>query len=676
MTMFGPLPQAGQEEKVTLDVFTLRVVPGTYKVVEAERFGEKISIGTLKYGDFNPYENAHAVSGFLGGYGLRRYSDPSSAPQSAYGALGAQVSQEAYNSYYKEAFDIDCSRGPAILAPLQTIETTGFTNIPVWMGEVTPTTGPLTGLTQFVAVAGNRIAYRNSNGTWTNSGPILPNAARKGAVGVYNGALIIGFGSLAAAVYTTDLTNLLQVTNTALQPIWAYAITADQAALFIAGGPSASNWNTVTSGLSPVLLDTYLTVCDTTDSFITALAPGGGVGIVFVGKTDCLGMIDVNGVFRKLVPFDSTYSFNCVGMRWALGSGGEEQRGALVLVFPRDRSLWIYQPSGTNPGTAENISVWARQGFRPQNIRGRTTCIQGTARWLYHCIQNGTSQNTWLLKRDMLSGAIHSQNDLGIARSDSMGITSLFGTNPLLIIARGSDVVSLILPLDGESPLDDANTRFQPMGTLDIPDIDLGFPDEQKIPFTIRVVGDSLTPAAQQIEVWTALDGGSYTKLGVVENTPGGTVSFPSTSIANRISVRFILKTIDPALTPQLLGFSVRVSINAKLYRIWTFNAYLPGIHHQNLTEDRRNSKKIIDALWAARITGLPVDFEDRWRDQWTVRILKVSEVETITEVDRTPETSMELTLLEFARGESGTKWDDPLAIWDDPTSLWGPGGP
>lgn len=673
MTMFGPLPQAGQIEEVTLDEFPLRIVPGTYKVVEAERFGEKISIGTLKYGDFNPYENAHAVSGFLGGYGLRRYSDPSTSPQGAYGQLGAQVSQEQYNSYYKEAFDVDCSRGPAILAPLQTPETTGLSTPAVWMGEVTPTSGILSGLTKWVAVGGTKVVYRNSDGTWTDTGITLPAAARKGAVGVYNGALIIGFGFPAAAVYSTDLATTANVTDSALAPLYAYAITTDQAACYLAGGPSNTNWNTVTSGTSPVTFDTFLTTCDTTDSFITALAPGGGVGIVFVGKTDRLGIIDPNGVFRTLVPFDSIYTYNNTGMRWALGSGGEEQRGSLVLVFPRDRSLWIYEPGQS---TAENISVWARQGFRPQTIRGRTTAIQGTARWLYHVIQNGTSGNSWLLKRDMLSGSIHAQNDLGVNLCDSMGITSLFGTNPLLFIGQGNNVVSIILPLDGESPLDDPNTRYQPVGTLDIPDIDLGFPDEQKIPFTIRVVGDNLTPAAQQIEVWAALDGGSYTQLGIVENTPGGTVSFPSTSIANRISVRFILKTIDPALTPQLLGFSLRVSINAKLYRIWTFSAYLPGVTHQNNTEDRRNPKTMIDALWAARIEGLPVTFEDRWQDRWTVRILKVSEVETLREVDSVPETALELTLLEFARGEGGTKWDDPLAIYDDPTSLWGPGGP
>lgn len=363
-------------------------------------------------------------------------------------------------------------------------------------------------------------------------------------------------------------------------------------------------------------------------------------------------------------------------MRWALGSGGEEQRGALALVFPRDRSLWLYTPSGGGAGTAENISVWSKQGLRPPTIRGRTTSIQGTARWLYHCINNGTSGNSWLLKRDMLSGAVHSQNDLGVNLGDAMGVTSLFGSNPLLMVGSGNNAVSLILPLDGESPLDDPNTRYQPSGILDMPDIDLGFPDEQKIPFTIRVVADNLTPAGQQIEVWASLDGEPLTQLGIVENTPGGTVSFPSTVSANRIQIRFILKTIDPALTPQLLGFSLRVSINAKLYRIWRFQAALPGVRHQDGSEDRRNPKSMIDALWELRILGVPVAFVDRWGDQWTVRILKVSEAEIVREIDRVAESRMELTLLEFARGEGGTKWDDPIAIWDAPSSIWGSGGP
>ena len=75
-----PNPIPGQPDQVQIDGMPLQLVPGKYSVEEADRFGEKVSQGTLRYADFNPYESAHAVAALTGGAGLRRYSDAGDDP--------------------------------------------------------------------------------------------------------------------------------------------------------------------------------------------------------------------------------------------------------------------------------------------------------------------------------------------------------------------------------------------------------------------------------------------------------------------------------------------------------------------------------------------------------------------------------------------------------------------
>ena len=56
--MSGPFPLIGKAGTVSLATYPLMVVKGTYVDTEAQRFGDKISIGDIRYADFNPYETA------------------------------------------------------------------------------------------------------------------------------------------------------------------------------------------------------------------------------------------------------------------------------------------------------------------------------------------------------------------------------------------------------------------------------------------------------------------------------------------------------------------------------------------------------------------------------------------------------------------------------------------
>lgn len=664
--MIGPRPGIGQQAHVVLDSIPMELVVGSYTVTEAPRFGDKISTGAIKYADFNPYESAQAVDTFVGGYGVRRYSD-----------LPTPIDQDLSAQHvYTEATNIECGYGPAILAAQQTAESlTGAAAPIVWMGEFTPSAGALSGVTQFVAVAGTKVWYRRiSDGVWIDTAIVLSAAARQGAIGTFNGNLIIGFGATATAIYTTDLANTANVTNTTPTNQYVFAFTADRAATYIAGGNAATNVNTIHSSVNGITnySVTNDATCGSSETAVTSLAPGGGVCIIFVGKTNELGMIDNTPNYRVLVPYNSRLSTNSLPLQWWLAGGGDAQRGPVQLVFRRDRALWTYVPSTQDAGQASNISPWGMPGYRPPNIIGPPTAFQGTARWFYTAVTNGTTGNTYLLKRDSLTGAWHSLLDLGVNVCTAMGVTSIFGTNPLLFIGQGNGVVRITLPLDGDDPRDDSASRYASSGVLTMPDMDLGFPDEQKIALSAIIVTEGVIAGSQTVTVEFRVDGGAWTTLGSVTTSPSQRLIFPTATSGRRIGLRFTLATGDSTLTPQLLGFSLRVSLNPLLYRVWTFQAMLPNGVFSNLTDDLQNPKTLIDDLWEDRRLGFPVSFVDRWRDEYTVRILEVKEAEAHRAPDATPETVMEFRLLEVAVGGGNILFDDALAIFDASGVLFG----
>lgn len=625
------------------------LVPGSWKVEEPPRFAEKLSVGALKYQDFNPFESAQSSSYLTGGYGLRRYSDLDTT-SNQYSQMTA-VSQAV--SMYSEAHNVDARFGPITLSALQSVETLpGSTSPPVWSGEFTPSGGSRT----WVIVTQNKVYTRAGGGVWSDTGIVLPAVAVRGAVGVFGGRLLIGFGAAHTAIYTTDLSTTSNVVNDAgaPAPLYAFAYTSDQAAAFIAGGTASTDVHKVMASPDGSTFQVAsITVCGGSNSKITALSPGGGLGLLFVGKETELGTIDSSAaIYRILVPFDSSLDSNCTGMRWWMGSGDNEQRGPLILVFPRDRSIWAYEPSSQTAGRAQNVSPWAQPQLRPPTVRGKITALQGTARWLYFAITNSAGES-WLAARDAETGANHGALlDLGVGASTQMlGITSLFGS-PMLFAGVGNNVISVVLPLDGEVPFDDPNCTFVGSGTIDLPDMDLGFPDEDKVLLHMRVTADGLQAGAQYIKVYVNYDGGPWTPLGIAETSPFVEISFDPDIVAKRVGVRLKLITTSPALTPKLLGVSLRVSINTRLYRQWSFSAIMPPGTSPSLSDMLSSPYADIRTLWDTREAGVPVIFIDRWNDIWKVRIRQIAEREVYREVDHVPESAIDVQLLQVAAGQ------------------------
>lgn len=686
----GPQPFEGAPGDVVVKGYPMMIVRDQqsgemqYEVRDPERFADKMSIGDLRYGDFNPYENAHAVGHFDGGYGLDRLSDLNDEN------LGIGV--------VKESPGVDCRFGPAILASLVNLETLPFTVPAVWMGEFTPSTGSVTGA-HWVAIGGTKVAYRNAAGTWTDTGLALAANAVQGAVTIVNGFLIIGYGASHTAQYITALdgTSLANVADTGPNNLFIFAATTDRAAVYIAGGTSASNSNTilssaVTAGTPPTAFGLAASAIATggTDRPITALAPGGGSFVaggnvlLFIGNTKELGAIvevvtaaGTVAVYLVLLPFDSSLSTNCQGMRWWQGTSAEEQRGPTILVFGRDRSPWSYAPASAS---AANIAAWAIPGYNPPNIQGRATCFQGTARWLYYAItrsdghsyllcrdsraqQSGSLTQGPLITSTQVGSATHSLLDLGVNACQALGITSLFG-NPTLFFGTGSNISNVVLPLDGENPLHDSSglCRFGSSGTLTIPDIDHNFPDEDKVEFVVRMVHDNVNPGAQDIQCAVSVDGGPFVNLGNAQAGNGSSVSFLTSTVSKRITPRFTLTTTDPTKSPILRAFSVRASINPLLYKEWLFVAE-PNLHQMPWGgDDLGNVYILVNDFWNARKTGLPFTYIDRWGDNWVVRLLRFGEKHIKQEHGLPPQVQCSFQLLLVAPGAGNSAYGNQLA--------------
>lgn len=642
--MYGDNPNFEYGFTVELDGHTLRYKEKTWEVDEAPRFGQKINIGTLKYADFNPFDSAAAISSLSGGYGLARYSDNPDPDLAA--------------TQFLASIDLDTRALPITVADERhtaNLNAPGITAEPIWMGEFTPTGGTA----KWVVV---RDTY-----VWTFDGTTatlvltLPATPLANAIGVFNGHLIFGYGSTRTAQYTDDLATLGNVTDVAGPTnIYVYAFTADRASAYVAGGTATTDLIKVQSSAAGLQYSGPV-VCGTKDHPINSLAPGGGVAIVYVGKTTELGCIGTDGNYHILIPYDSSLATNTSVLRWWLASGSDAQRGPLMLFFNRERSLWQYQPSTQDSGDAANVSPWNADWFKTYSVlfgqvpRGVITAIQGTARWLYAAVWNGVSES-WIVCRDSHTGRWHIPYQSSSSNHPiyTMGITSLFGSSPRLLYGDGYNLGWAVLPLDGDRALDDPNNcTFLPSGgnkILFCSAIDLGFPDEDKVGFTIRVVADDLT-ATEYIKIFLSTDNASFGLVGTATQSPTTDIQLDADTVGKRFFIQAEFFNSSNTKSPKLYAIIFSCSLNTTLRKMWKFVSPIPG-GLGPFGEDFDEPKTLIDHLWLARKNGTPVTFRDRWGTHYVVRILQMVEKEIERPPDKPPITEISFSLLEVGSGE------------------------
>jgi len=665
--------QPGQVEEVVLGGLPMQLVPGKYVIQEADRFGEKVSQGDLKYADFNPYESSQSASTLISGAGLRRYTD---------------VQDPAtVTSYYKETSNVSCVAMPATLSP-ETLQQAvpSMSGTMVWMGELVTADG----VRHLVGVGENGIWERATSGAWTLR-LSLPNAPLQNAVSVFKNTLIIGYGSFHTGQSTNNLTSLADVTGNStaasgpdVGPIFIYAAASDHATSYVAGSNSGDP-TIVLASLNASA--NYQTPTQTGTGTIRSLAPGGGIALLYVGKDTELGEIDTQGIYRSLVPFDGTYSGNCQPLKWYLSSGADAQRGPTVLVFPRGHGLWLYAPSTITAGDSYNISPWSQPWLNPPNARGAVTAVQGSSRWLYFAVTRASDGHTWIYRRDAATGASHTWLDLGVGKCLSLAITTLVPStpgNPVLLIGYGNSVLTVQLPLDGDNEQDDTNITHARVGYLDLPETELGFPDEDKIPISVRLSGSKLAPNTRYFDVdYMIDDDGTWHNLGIVSGPlPTSELMFPNDLAFRRLAVRVWFHSVDGVESPELFGVSIRMSLNPKLYRLFVIQCTVPTASFSTLADNLQNPYLLMQQLWTSRRKGFPVTYSDPWNDQFQVRILKMQQTQMLRQPSMVPETTLDFTLLEVVKGRTTLDFlydtvapDGPLSAdlygYDMPLSIY-----
>ena len=651
---------------------------GAYSSKPAQRFGQKISVGPLKYQDFNPYESGFSLSTINAGYGLQSYSDLSNP--------------EISTCFYNEGSNVDASEIYPVLSPPITPEYLPFPEIAAYVINSGPITfmgeWTVSGTTYFTAVAGNFVFTRNSDGSWTNrfrfneaAPPFSAKVPVRGAVAIFNNKLIVGFGAAYTAVYCNGFGVSGDCTDGS-NPIYIFAITADRASVYAAANATATVGNEVISSTDGITYGGTPVVCGDPGVFINALAPGGGLCTVFTGKPTEMGWITSSSspFYQKLMDYDTSNAHNSLGMRLYQGNPHDEQNGATVVCVPRDRDLYQFAPDSQTSGQATNVSPWAqsiddplpRTVINPENVKGLFTAIQGTARFLYACVQNLDTGQNYIIRRDSRSGGWHTFLDLGPYVCNVMGVTSIFDPEPMLIIGyslngggAGSQIGVASIPLDGNS--------YALTGSLIYSRIDYLFPNEPKL-FIAVEVSAFLETAAASIDVYQSVEDGDYALMGTVSGV--GVINtdfeFPADTSGRWCTIKLVLNTTDQTVTPQVRAVLVRGTVVPALYRVIEFSAITPEGSTAMMSDNLDNSHTNIEAFWDMVADATSQTFIDNWGDSWIVRVLDFQTTEVYREVGRTPETQMHFVLLTLKNGGGDELWDAELALWDADWALWG----
>ncbi len=644
-----PMPQIGTPGIVTLDGHPLMVVKGSYVDTEGNRFGDKISVGDLRYSDFSPYETAEGAGRWDAGFGLKRYSD-----------------MEDYAGAHRftlECDDVDAANGYIIMSGERTLETLAGNTSPLFfMSDFTGSDG----LSRFIGVSALGVWERSIAGVWTLR--IAP-ASPITCAGIFGSILMLGFGSARTAYWTTDIvagTVVDIVDNSGATPLYAFAFTSDRANAYMAGGDaSTKSYQIMASVDGKIFTDASITPASPPGIPIVAMAPGGSSAVVYyTTRAGLWQLTTIAATVQQLVPFDWQHTTNGQGLGWWLGRGDDQQRGPSILHFVRDNDPYVYTPGQTGAaGTAIDIAPWADANLQPPNQTGVPTAWFGTARFLYYAYTNASTGNTYVVRRSFKTGGTTHYWDLGTHACQAIAMTDLntvpstspgpspsIGINqPTLVAGYGNDVMTTAIQRSGGTPQSDPSCRYISYGEMRLPQADMGFPDEPKIEFAIHVEADNLREDVRYIEVQYALndDTQAFTILGTAFTSPVTKILFDQPNPTDlHMHVKLLFHNLEHTDTLRLNGLTLRRSINPLLYRWWEFDAFIPA-GEGSYADDLQNPKALRDALWSARVAGIPVIYTDEQGDRFYARIMHLEFKTVQVQVNGPPQEICHIVLLQ-----------------------------
>lgn len=597
------MPTHGQVE---LDGEALMLKIGSsYHVRSASPFAPKSSQGDPSYGDFEPFDSPSAQANWAAGYGFLRASHTVSSD----GWAGS------YWAGYLEGLNVDAALpGRIILSPAVVFET-----LPGLAGTMTP--AKMVELGGTLLCAAGTALYRRDDAspvpsTWTaiNSTPFPAQATDLAVLG---GTAFVALGDLQNMQYTSNLSTFGTTAP-------ACYLTSDKVGLY-----RSFNINQVQGSTSGIgwAAEPVLTVGDSSAP-ITSLAPGGGLVLLWAGKTDGLWGFPMlqAGTATKYLPFERRYARNCKPLMW---------HGPLVLV-PNGRGLWSFQASSQTSGEASNISP-ARDAQQLGRVRGEVRALGDSLRFVYAALVDSTFSppQTFLNRMDTRSGRWHTWVYPGQQNCETLfsRATDLLGGPPALFFGFGNQVGRVGLPLTSDDPLSDPASRYTTAETnveLITSMFDFNLPDQEKALLWVQVGAERLQGSVKSVSVDYQLDGDGRWRSDLnprkALSSPSTQMFFPrSTPHCRWIQLRLQPRTFDPTDTPIIRFVVIHARILVENRWRWSLVVHIAQNQQLNNLAQRTDfAFRLYRKLLQIREKQDIVAFRDREGYYWNVLLDQV----------------------------------------------------
>lgn len=340
---------------------------------------------------------------------------------------------------------------------------------------------------------------------------------------------------------------------------------------------------------------------------ITSMAELGG--LLHIGKSDGLYVLDESGVAQAVTPeLKAVISGNnCQRMRAWHGS----------LWVPHIRGLLNYKNLGASGFLVTPATPGSFAGA-DNPIHGRVTALAGDNRWLYVALYVPGGDTYLLAGREAFEnepglGPIvwHPLVKLASTQVDAMHISGLW-TNPRLYFGRGANVGYIVLPRNGENPVQDTNCTYATSGSFYYSGHSWYAPTTYKVWKQIEIESKGLT-SARYLTVYYRVDGAQWVEAGTATRSPRDVIQLPGAGVSGtKIEIRLDY-TMPSATTPfQVYSVVARGAERPQTVKVITAQIRCAdGLTLRNGAKERRKGAEILTDLEALSIARNAVILKD-----------------------------------------------------------------
>ena len=367
--------------------------------------------------------------------------------------------------------------------------------------------------------------------------------------------------------------------------------------------------------------------------------------LLYIGKGNGLYTLDYRGYGMAATPELSTAisSLNCRNMRAWGGS----------MWVPHVRGLLQYRSMGANGFAVVPATPGAWVGSE-NPVKGRVTALAGDNRWLYAAILSPTGNTYIMAGRIAWEGerppiTWHPLVDLGRNECHAMHLSSLH-SSPRLYFGMGSDAGYIVLPRNGENPLQDSACRYSKSGSIYYPAHDGFAPATTKLWKSIEVLGEGLT-LGRYADVYYRMDRGRWVYAGKATRSPRDIIPLEPAGIPGiSIETRVDLQLSESSRPLELRGVVLRTAERPRTVKV--IRALVPcadNLSRRDGTRERRSGAQIMQEWEEYAQLGRAVQLTDTLGiTRWVLVLAPIREVEVLGLGNEPPERLAQVSMAVF----------------------------